>query len=121
MYRWSALALITPFMENQAAHDAIDFSLPMYAYPQLVPTTENAAGIRILIPEFLCPSDQRGRIDPDYGPTNYAVSTGVGIGSEKLQFSDKGSAFDTDGIFSINSQVRTGQVTDGLSKDCATK
>lgn len=116
MFRWSALALITPFMENQAAHDAIDFDLPMYDHIRLIPTEENATAIKLLIPEFLCPSDQQIRIEEDFGPTNYAVSVGIGNGSERLQFADKGSPFDTGGLFSINSKVRTSQVTDGLSK-----
>ncbi len=116
MYRWSALALITPFMENQAAHDAINFDLPMYDYPSLVPTEENVPGIRIIIPEFLCPSDQQIRVEEDFGPTNYAVSVGVGLGTEEFQFVDKGTPFEADGLFAVNSKIRAGQISDGLSK-----
>ncbi len=114
LYRWSALAALTPYLENQAAHDAIDFDLPLYG-ASLSLIEENADGVRLLLPEFLCPSDQQIRVSDQYGSTNYVVSTGTGFGDAN-KVNDLGSPFDTDGLFGVNSAVRTSQITDGLSK-----
>lgn len=109
-YRWSALAQITPYMENKAAQSALVMTLPLYG-SDLAVTPENKAGSKLMIPEFLCPSDLGERVNPDFGPTNYAVCSGTGI--------DGGSPFNTDGTFFINSKMRLSRVTDGTSHTIA--
>ncbi len=106
-YRWSALAQVTRFMENAAAYDALDLSVPLYA-PTFGIRPENRDAVRILIPEFLCPADIQRSVNDDYAPTNYAVCAGTGAGG--------GTPRNTNGIFFINSQTTVAKITDGLSK-----
>ena len=113
-YRWSALAAISPYLENAAAYEALDLDLPMYGV-NFALTPENEEAVRRVLAEFLCPSDQSRRVDPKFGPTNYAVSAGVGLGDPDIAFDD-GTPWADDGLFAINSAARPGQVTDGLSK-----
>lgn len=106
-YRWSALAQLTPYLENTAAFDALDLSLPLYGSNFAV-RSENAAAVKIWVAEFLCPADEGRLLHEDFAPTSYAASTGSGAGG--------GSPRDTDGVFFINSQTRLGQIADGASK-----
>lgn len=105
MYRWSALAALSPYLENTAAYDAIDLTVPLYTNLNLSP--ENAEAVRIVVDEFLCPSDIGRPVHEEFGPTNYAFSTGSGVGS--------GAPHETDGIAYENSKVRPAQIVDGLS------
>jgi prepilin-type processing-associated H-X9-DG protein len=104
--RWSALAMLTPYMETQVAQDALDMSVPLYN-TGLVVTSENREGVRAMISTFLCPSDVGQRVLPDFGPTNYAVCTGSGVGG--------GTPIHTDGPFAVNSRVRLDDVRDGTT------
>jgi hypothetical protein len=72
---------------------------------------ENAAGVRVLVPTFLCPSDRSVRVREAFGPINYAVSTGSGING--------GTPENTDGLFYVNSRTRFGEVLDGTSNTLA--
>jgi prepilin-type N-terminal cleavage/methylation domain-containing protein/prepilin-type processing-associated H-X9-DG protein len=106
-YRWSAWAALAPYLELEATVDRLDLDQPLYGV-NLAVTAANAAGVAQVIPELLCPSDAQEAVNPRFGPTNYAVLTGTGIGG--------GRPYDTDGPFGVNSAVRPGQITDGLSK-----
>ncbi|QDT74916.1 DUF1559 domain-containing protein [Lacipirellula limnantheis] len=107
-YRWSALAQLLPYMEQQSLHNLLDLSLPLYmpgaGYPVSAP---NKAGIAQLLPAFLCPSDLGISVKDLMGPTNYAVCGGSGAGG--------GTPFDTDGVFYVNSATTFGDITDGSS------
>lgn len=105
-YRWSALAHALPFMEQASAMTAVDLSLPLYGRDLRV-MKENRAGVQVLLPQLLCPSDRQERVDPAFGPTNYAVCSGSGAGG--------GTPFDADGLFYINSWTRLSKVVDGAS------
>ncbi|MGD9648621.1 MAG: DUF1559 domain-containing protein [Pirellulales bacterium] len=105
-YRWSALAHLTPFLEQTAAHNALRLELPLYG-PNLLVTPENATGVALVIPLFLCPSDRGEVVGEGFGPTNYAACTGSGSGG--------GSPLDADGIFYVNSETRTADIVDGTS------
>lgn len=113
-YRWSALAAVTPYLEASAAYDSLVLEQPLYGVNFSV-TEANRVAVRQLIIEFLCPSDQERRVADAFGPTNYAVNTGVGLGDDPIAFDD-GSPFATDGPFGVNSAVRPAQIVDGLSK-----
>lgn len=109
-FRWSVLAKLTPYLDQSAATKSLDLTVPLYGsnfavYPQ------NLAGVALLLPEFLCPSDRQQRAIPNFGPTNYAACTGSGGGG--------GTPFDTDGLFYINSHVRIAEITNGASKTAA--
>jgi prepilin-type N-terminal cleavage/methylation domain-containing protein/prepilin-type processing-associated H-X9-DG protein len=107
LYRWSALAQLTPYLENTAAYNALDLSVPLYG-PSFGLRPENREAIKIFVPEFLCPSDAGRSVSEDFAPTNYAVCAGTGAGG--------GSPLEADGMFFINSQVAPAKITDGLSK-----
>lgn len=115
LYRWSALAAVAPYLENGAAYDALDLDVPLYNGLSGAVTPQNVEPVKQVIAEFLCPSDQGRPVSPQFGPTNYTVCAGVGIGDPNLPFDD-GSPIDTGGLFGVNSSTRPGQVTDGLSK-----
>ena len=107
LYRWSALAQLLPYLENSAAYDVLNLSVPLYGANFKV-RPENVQAVNFLIPEFLCPGDISRPLSAEFGPTNYAMCAGSG---EK-----GGTPRDTDGIFFINSQTTPAKITDGLSK-----
>jgi prepilin-type N-terminal cleavage/methylation domain-containing protein/prepilin-type processing-associated H-X9-DG protein len=107
-YRWSALASLTPYLENTAAYNALDLSVPLYGGTSFAVRPENVEAVKIFVAEFLCPSDIGRAVHEDFAPTNYAVSAGSGAGG--------GTPRDTDGIFFFNSQTTPAKITDGLSK-----
>ena len=109
-YRWSALAQLTPYLEEGNVHGEIDFREPLYG-PDLQVTEVNRPAVARVIPLFLCPSDRRQPVADGFGPTNYAMCTGSGV--------DGGSPFDTDGMFYVNSKTRLSDVKDGTSKTIA--
>jgi prepilin-type N-terminal cleavage/methylation domain-containing protein/prepilin-type processing-associated H-X9-DG protein len=114
-YRWSALAAILPYLESGAAYDALDLSAPLYMGVSGNVSPQNVEPVKQVLVEYLCPSDQSLPVTPRFGPTNYAVCAGVGVGDLSTAFDD-GSPSDTDGLFGINSRVRPAHVTDGMSK-----
>ena len=71
-YRWSALAHLLPYLENTAAYDSLNLSLPLYG-ANLQVTPANQPGVAVTISAFLCPSDQQTPVSPGFGPTNYAT------------------------------------------------
>jgi prepilin-type N-terminal cleavage/methylation domain-containing protein len=109
-YRWSALAMLSPYLENTAAYNILDLSKPLYNANFAV-TPENITGSQTIVPTFLCPSDETRRLHPSFGPTNYAVCTGTGLNG--------GSPLQTDGIFHVNSSSRLRNITDGTSNTIA--
>lgn len=107
LYRWSALASLTPFLENTAAYNALDLTVPLYDRTSFDVRSENVDAVRIVVAEFLCPSDIGMRVSNEFGPTSYVVCTGSGMRG--------GTPRDTDGVFFINSQTNSAKITDGLS------
>ncbi|MEO1496454.1 MAG: DUF1559 domain-containing protein [Planctomycetota bacterium] len=112
-YRWSALATLTPYLENTQVRDALDLEQPLYDSSFGV-SEDNREAVRLVVPDFLCPSDQAGRVAEPFGPTNYAVCTGRGEGDPAID-GDSGSPLRTEGMFGVNSATRPAAVTDGLS------
>jgi prepilin-type N-terminal cleavage/methylation domain-containing protein len=107
LYRWSALAQLLPYMENSAAYGALDMSVPLYGANFKV-RPENVEAVKFLVVEFLCPADINRPVSAEFGPTNYAVNAGSGIGG--------GTPRNTDGVCFMNSQVAPAKITDGMSK-----
>jgi prepilin-type N-terminal cleavage/methylation domain-containing protein len=103
-YRWSALAMLSPYLENTAAYNVLDLNVPLYN-TSLQVTPVNRAGVRIVAPIFLCPSDDQRRLRDAFGPTNYAVCAGSGMGG--------GTPNDTDGVFYVNSATAMERIIDG--------
>jgi prepilin-type N-terminal cleavage/methylation domain-containing protein/prepilin-type processing-associated H-X9-DG protein len=111
-YRWSALAQLLPYMENQQVRGLLDLSVPLYMPGAGYPISPaNKLGVSQMMSEFLCPSDTGMRVKTEMGPTNYVVCTGSGAAA--------GTPFDTDGIFYVNSATTVAQISDGTSKTVA--
>jgi prepilin-type N-terminal cleavage/methylation domain-containing protein len=111
-YRWSSLAHLLPYMENQSVRDLLDISLPLYMPGAGYPIADrNKAGVAQLLPEFLCSSDLGQLVKTDWGPTNYVACAGSGAGG--------GTPFETDGVFYVNSVTTFANLTDGSSHTAA--
>lgn len=105
-YRWSTLALLSPYLENTAAYNLLDLTKPLYSVTFSI-TPENIEGSKAVVPTFLCPSDSYRNLHPSFAPTNYATCTGSGLGG--------GTPLDTDGVFYVNSKTAIGDILDGSS------
>jgi prepilin-type N-terminal cleavage/methylation domain-containing protein/prepilin-type processing-associated H-X9-DG protein len=107
-YRWSSLAHLLPYMENQSLRDVLDLSLPLYMPGAGYPIADrNKVGVAQLLPEFLCPSDVWQPVKTEWGPTNYVACAGSGAGG--------GTPFETDGVFYVNSATSFANFGDGSS------
>jgi hypothetical protein len=116
-------------MEEQSLAAAINFDFPpetpgmggMIAFmpAHQNPNRQNAEACRTLVPTFLCPSDEPPA-DPSWpGQTNYAGNQGNWLcdrGDEPPLPSDKSPNELQSGVLYFKSNVRSGQITDGLSK-----
>ena len=111
-FRWSVLAHLTPFYEQEQILRSLDLSVPLYTgfSPEDI-APQNKPIVRLTIPLFLCPSDRGASLSPVFGPTNYAACTGNGAGG--------GTPFEANGLFFINSRIKTKDIRDGLSKTVA--
>ena len=115
LYRWSTLAHLTPYLEQTNAHNSLNLSIPLFGPPGFMVNPENVLAAGLLVPEFLCASDQGRSVSsgygvPEMGPTNYAVCTGTGAGGG-TPFQHEGA----NGAFFINSRTAVRDVTDGTS------
>ena len=111
-YRWSSLAHLLPYMENQSVRDLLDLSLPLYMPGAGYPIADrNKAGVAQVLPEFLCPSDLGQPVKTQWGPTNYVACAGSGAGG--------GTPFETDGVFYVNSATTFAKLGDGSSHTAA--
>jgi prepilin-type N-terminal cleavage/methylation domain-containing protein/prepilin-type processing-associated H-X9-DG protein len=120
-FRWSALAQLTPYLEQTNVYNALDLSVPLYGggavQPQVIPFPQNRAPLASVVKTFLCPSDEFRVVKPDQGPSNYVACTGSNA---------DGNALTGDGIFVgvdldvvKNPGVRILAVTDGTSNTVA--
>ncbi len=111
-FRWSVLAHLAPFYEQEHLLRSLDLAVPLYI--GLTPgdiAPQNKPIVATVVPLFLCPADISVRVSDLFGPTNYAGCTGTGTGG--------GTPFEIDGIYGINSRTRPRDITDGLSKTAA--
>jgi len=120
-FRWSALAQLTPYLEQTAVYNALDLTAPLYGggslQPQSIPFPQNRFACSAIVPTFLCPSDQQRVVKPDTGPSNYVACSGSNA---------NGDALVGDGIFygvnldlNLNAGVRVNAVADGTSNTVA--
>ena len=111
-YRWSSLAHLLPYIENQSVRDLLDLSLPLYMPGGGYPVADrNKAGVAAVLPEFLCASDRGQPAKAEWGPTNYVACAGSGAGG--------GTPFETDGVFYVNSATTFAKMSDGSSHTAA--
>ncbi|MBI1312702.1 DUF1559 domain-containing protein [bacterium] len=108
---WGWGAFILPYLDQAAAYDQINFSLPMQA-------TANAAPLQTILPVFLCPTDlvnpapfslqdASGNAVVNVTPSSYAATVG----------DDASEVDDTfcNGVFYRNSSTKLADITDGTS------
>jgi prepilin-type N-terminal cleavage/methylation domain-containing protein len=93
-FRWSALAQLTPYLEQSNVYNALDLTVPLYGggavQPQTIPFPQNREPLAMKVPTFLCPSDQFREVIPGQGPSNYVACSGA---------STSGDALTGDGLF----------------------
>jgi type II secretory pathway pseudopilin PulG len=109
-YRWSTLALLTPYLEQSVIYNRINLKVPMYCTPSFPPSyihPDNVEAVACDVDTFRCPSDSDRIVVEGFGPTNYVACYGSGANS--------GRYTDADGVFYVDSKTRIAEVTDGLS------
>jgi prepilin-type processing-associated H-X9-DG protein len=116
---YSPQARLLPYIEQAGLHDRINYTVPPYlgSGPNTFPNPAVADLFPMIIPVFLCPSDQgpkRYTFEPggqayQFAGINYMVSNGSGTGTN---YDDR---FTTDGVVQLNICKRIAEFTDGLS------
>lgn len=120
-FRWSYLAGLLPYLEQNNAYQNLNLSLTLYPPGGGVPPrVEHQAIISTLIPTYLCPSDQGAKIIDGSGnsgpaPTNYLANFGSGLNNLGDPSDDGQMDRRADGPFSNQNWRRFAEVTDGLS------
>ena len=116
-YRWSALAQISPYLEQANLQNSLNFSFPIAHKPDGPLSAfwpfyaENGTATGTTVASFLCPSDGARAPADDSGPTNYAFCTGDG--------SRGGAALDANGAFVMGPALRVADILDGASQTAA--
>lgn len=105
-YRWSSLARILPYIEQQNLADLIDTSIPLYD-PTEVVYSQNQAGVATDLAIMRCPSDRKFRPDARYGPCNYMHCVGSAVNG--------GNRSGADGMFFVDQWQSFSTMTDGSS------
>ncbi|HEY1859252.1 MAG TPA: DUF1559 domain-containing protein [Gemmataceae bacterium] len=107
LFRWSALAKLTPYIEQTNIYQSFDLTIPLYSDVAGDVFPANQFGVSQHVALFLCPSDVGTAIDPRFGPTNYVACLGSGANG--------GSRNPSDGVFFNNSRICIADITDGTS------
>jgi prepilin-type processing-associated H-X9-DG protein len=117
-YRWSALAQLTPFLEQTNLYNALNFDWPVDSGPfgimGVPPYTffpANATVKQTVVALFLCPSDRKTGPDAGSGPTNYSFCSGDG--------QHAGDAGCANGAFDMPDPHSLASITDGSSQTAA--
>jgi prepilin-type N-terminal cleavage/methylation domain-containing protein/prepilin-type processing-associated H-X9-DG protein len=116
-YRWSALAQMTPFLEQANLFSALNFNFPIAHQP----TTSgalfwpyfpaNTTAMATQVATFLCPSDGASPPAAGTGPTSYAFCSGDG--------SNGGDATAALGVFILGPAESIANISDGTSQTSA--
>ncbi|HKI21557.1 MAG TPA: DUF1559 domain-containing protein [Isosphaeraceae bacterium] len=116
-YRWSALAQMTPQLEQANLFNALNFDFPIAHKPTsssalfwpYFPANTTAMATRVAL--FLCPSDGAPAPATNTGPTNYAFCAGDG--------SNGGDATNANGAFILGPPQSVASLRDGTSQTTA--
>jgi prepilin-type processing-associated H-X9-DG protein len=120
-FRWSALAQLTPYLEQTNVYNGLDLTYPLYGggtlQPQAIPFPVNRPAIAAMVKAFLCPSDEFRVVIEGQGPSNYVACSGSNA---------DGNALTGNGIFcgvnldvAKNAGVAVLGITDGTSNTVA--
>lgn len=117
LYRWSSLAMLTPYLEQSNVYRSLNLDIPLYGHdgasqngPGYGVHADNQEPVSRVVNLFYCPSDQERKIDDAYGPTNYRACWGSGV-DPWIVYSNT----TTDGVFYEDSKTRFADITDGTS------
>src|SRR4051812_5946441 len=129
-YRWSALAQLTPYLEQTNVYNALNMNwpiapgpAPVLGTPPWTPFPVNTTCEAAKVSFFLCPSDSAappsalpgGTLS---GPSNYQFSTGDGSpGSANL--GDAGLTVQANGAFILGRPQSMASISDGSSNTAA--
>ena len=109
--KYSAVALLLPYMEELPLHDSIDFRFP---YTDAV----NSPARLTELPGFRCPSDVHNPLSATGGGINYMANKGNGIVWRDATGPNAGLP-NPNGVFYFQSAIRFGDIRDGLSNTAA--
>lgn len=123
-FRWSALAQMTPYLEQTNVYNALDLTFPLYGggtmQPQAIPFPVNRPATGAIVPTFLCPSDELRILKPDNGPSNYIACTGSNAnGNGLLASGANGIFYGVNLDVAKNAGATIGGISDGLSNTVA--
>jgi len=118
-YAWSAFAQMTPYLEQTAVYNAVNFNFPVrtapgfpgYGAPPFSIFLANTTAVAITVSTFLCPSDGGQPPDTTSGPTNYVFATGDGLTGPN----GPGDPTGANGVFILGPPQSLATVTDGSS------
>jgi prepilin-type N-terminal cleavage/methylation domain-containing protein/prepilin-type processing-associated H-X9-DG protein len=120
-FRWSALAQLTPYLEQSNVYNALDLTYPLYGggslQPESIPFPVNRPALKVIVPTFLCPSDEFRFVEPDQGPCNYVACVGSNANGDALVGDGIFYGVDLDVV--RNPGVRLASISDGLSNTVA--
>jgi len=113
-YRWSAFALLTPYLEQSVIYNKLNLDVPLicagvFPAPSIHP--DNVDAVALEVGTFRCPSDPAPRMSADWGPSSFVVCHGSGRNG--------GAYADSDGVFYGNSRTRMADIVDGTSNTAA--
>jgi prepilin-type N-terminal cleavage/methylation domain-containing protein/prepilin-type processing-associated H-X9-DG protein len=120
-FRWSALAQLTPYLEQTNVYNALDLTYPLYGggavQPQSIPFPVNRPATGAVVPTFLCPSDELRILKADQGPSNYMACSGGNANGNALTGDGLFVGVDLDVVKNVGVTVLG--VTDGTSNTVA--
>ena len=109
--KYSAIALLMPYLEQMPLHDSIDFRLP-YSAPD-----NNQARLTELA-MLRCPSDVKNPLTQTGGAINYMANKGNGIVWRDAT-GPNAAMRNPNGVFYYQSSVKFGDIIDGMSSTAA--
>ena len=124
LWSWSALAELSPFLEQTNIYNTMNLRLPTFDFtdiPDFPITQPNRPAVATTVGLFLCPSDARQPVTGNAygvdnpGPTNYVFCIGSGTTRGGAPF---GRLWNTDGAFMAKNRQSFSAITDGLSNTC---
>ncbi|CAN5610610.1 DUF1559 domain-containing protein [soil metagenome] len=109
--KWGVLALTTPFLEQTAVYEALNFNFPLIGGPNQNYTIfpENLTALSTRVGIFHCPSDGLDQsVAPVFG-SNYVANAGSGVDVPANGYRR------VNGTFYVNSSTRIAEIRDGTS------
>jgi len=103
------IALLLPFMEQQALHEEIDFSIPAYNQQVTGADGQQVDLWRVQLGAFTCPSDTDTECNKGWGMSSYGGA--AGWDGHRRMLNDRPRA----GIFSLLDSATLSKVKDGTS------